>query len=116
VQYSLARIKSLKRKWGQDLVPSDLKVLHHPLEKKLMGHLFFFNSTVVTATIQYRPSLLCTYLFQLSQKFNAFYHECSIGNAENETLKSSRLQLAQAVGCVLEKGLALLGIPSPERM
>jgi arginyl-tRNA synthetase len=55
-------------------------------------------------------------LFQLAQKFNAFYHECSIGNAESEALKAARMQLAQAAGCVLEKGLSLLGIPSPEKM
>ncbi|MFN7455184.1 MAG: DALR anticodon-binding domain-containing protein, partial [Pseudobdellovibrionaceae bacterium] len=58
----------------------------------------------------------CTYLYELAKKFNYFYHECSIGQAETEDLKLTRLQLSQAVGKVLSQGLALLGIPTPQRM
>jgi arginyl-tRNA synthetase len=118
IQYSVARIKSLKRKISTDQSyrQSDLSSLVHKTEKNLLGHLFFFNSTVVLATTQYRPSVLCTYLFQLAQKFNAFYHDCPIATAESPQLKSARLALADAVGQVLEKGLSLLGIPSPEKM
>ena len=63
-------------------------------------------------TSKYRSPIRITSL----QFFNLFYHECSIGNAENESLKHSRLALCQSTAAILEKGLELLGIPTPERM
>ena len=68
------------------------------------------------AADNYRPSALCTYLYETAKKFNVFYHECSIGKAETEELKKARLALATATAKLLKQGLALLGIPVPERM
>lgn len=117
VQYSSARIRSLVRK----LKTADQKViawnlLSHPAERKLMQGLLQFQSTVLAAAEQYKPALVCTYLYDLAKRFNLFYHECSIGQAESQELRQARLALAESTGNVLTLGLSLIGIPSPEKM
>ncbi|MFN7453355.1 MAG: arginine--tRNA ligase, partial [Pseudobdellovibrionaceae bacterium] len=106
VQYSCARIQSLQ---GKVTVSSQAKVnwklLTHDGERALLQHLMHFHGIVLNSTLNYKPSMLCTYLYELAKKFNYFYHECSIGQAETEDLKLTRLQLSQAVGKVLSQGL-----------
>jgi len=60
--------------------------------------------------------LVCNYLYELGQKFNAFYEVCPIQKAESEELKNSRLALVKATGQVLKNGLRLLGIDVLKRM
>lgn len=117
IQYSYARINSLVKKTGVEL-SKDFKgeLLTHASELQLMQHLMNFNTIVFSAGTQYKPAMLCTYLYDTAKKFNSFYHDCSIGQAETEDLKKARLALAVSTSLVLKNGLALLGIPVPERM
>jgi arginyl-tRNA synthetase len=116
VQYSMARIQSLVRKLGAPTKAVDWSVLGHPAERKLMQALMNFHAVVLGSAENYKPHLLCTYLYETAKRFNLFYHECSIGQAETEELKQARLALSESVGIVLKKGLELLGIPTPEKM
>lgn len=116
IQYSCARIKSLLKKLGWTQSKVDYSLLSHPSERKLIQHLIHFNQNIFISTQNYKPAQLCSYLYDLSKRFNAFYHDCSVGQAETETLKQARLALSASTGIVLEKGLSLLGIPTPERM
>lgn len=116
IQYSYARINSLCKKLNHSQGAFDYSLLTHSSERKLMQALMQFHTVVLKSAEDYKPSLLCTYLFDLAQRFNHFYHECPIGQAGTESLKKSRLALSEATGLVLKKGLELLGIPAPERM
>lgn len=116
IQYSGARIQSLVRKFGPVQKPIQWGLLVHSSEKRLMQILLGFHSVVLGAAENYKPHLMCTYLYELAKRFNGFYHDCSIGNAENEELKNSRLALSEASGLVLQHGLGLLGIPAPTKM
>jgi arginyl-tRNA synthetase len=120
IQYSYARINSLVKKAGVELDSKnpqfDGTLLQHHAELRLMQHLLNFNSVVHLSAEAYRPSTLCTYLYEAAKKFNFFYHECSIGQAETSELKTARLVLAMATREVLREGLSYLGIPVPERM
>ncbi|MBC7457527.1 MAG: arginine--tRNA ligase, partial [Bdellovibrionaceae bacterium] len=91
-------------------------LLTHVAEIQMMQHLMNFNSQILLSADSYKPASMCSYLYDTAKKFNVFYHECSIGHAENEELKKARLSLAYATGLVLKEGLSLLGIPVPERM
>ena len=51
----------------------------------------------------------------LSQKFNKFYFDCSILNADEGT-RAFRLSLTEATLIVLKNALSLLGIGVPEKM
>lgn len=116
IQYSTARIRSLVKKLGPLAKDADYALLTHATERALMAHLMNFHTVVAGAAEGDRPSGLCTYLLEAAKKFNSFYHDCSIGQAGSEALKQARLALAGATGEILRQGLALLGIPSPERM
>lgn len=116
IQYSAARIRSLVRKIGEAPNSADWSQLKHSSEQQLMQALMQFHTVVVQAAEAYRPNVICTYLFDLAQRFNLFYHEVSIGQAESHDLKQARLALSVCTGKILEKGLGLLGIPTPNRM
>lgn len=116
IQYSYARINSLGRKFGSSDINFKTGLFKEPSETKLLQHLMNFNTVILASAESYKPSILCTYLYETAKKFNVFYHDCSIGNAEDAEIKKARLALAAATGLVLKNGLALLGIPVPERM
>jgi len=117
LQYVSARINSLCEKLNFDI---DKKVKWNQLEtiseKALVNKLLLFNNVVEKSINDYKPSLICSYLFDLGKLFNSFYVECPIGKAPTEDLKLTRLRLAKSVGMVMKRGLNLLGIPSPTRM
>lgn len=127
IQYSYARINSLIKKQTQNSLSAlsaentnslafDGGLLVHPSETKLMQHLMNFNGVVLSAAENYKPALLCTYLYDTAKKFNIFYHDCPVLKAETSELIQSRIALTAATGLVLKQGLSLLGIPVPERM
>lgn len=117
VQYSYARISSLGRKFNfNPKLAINWGLLNHKTEHTLMQALMNFNTCVVSASENYKPAAICSYLYELAKKFNVFYHECPIGTAETEPLQQARLALSHAVGLTLKQGMALLGIPAPEKM
>lgn len=91
-------------------------LITHSSERALLQSLFGFNTALTTAAENYKPAAICTYLYDLAKRFNVFYHECAIGTEKDEDLREVRLALSAAVGATLKEGLAVLGIPTPEKM
>ncbi|MGZ3770534.1 MAG: arginine--tRNA ligase [Bdellovibrio sp.] len=116
VQYSYARIASLGRKFQRVNKDIQWKLLTHASERQLMQALFGFNSSIAMAAENFKPSAICSYLYELAKKFNVFYHECPIGTEKDENTREARLALSAAVGAVLKQGLSVLGMPAPEKM
>jgi arginyl-tRNA synthetase len=117
IQYAYARIQSILRKFAFDenfVITGNQ--LEHPLELQLIVFLSQFNHLIISAIENYRPSLICNYLYDLSKLFSQFYAECSIGYAETTELQKERLCLSYGTALVLKYGLDLLGIPVPSRM
>ena len=63
----------------------------------------------------YSPHKLCSYLFDLSQDFTAFYEHCPVLRVD-EPMRTSRLALCDLVARTIAHGLGLLGIEAPEQM
>ena len=82
---------------------------------ELIKELGKFPEAVVNANKQLSPHLIANYTFQLSQKFNEFYHACPV-LTEKEPIRSSRLAIVQATKYTLASALSLLGIEAPEKM
>lgn len=117
IQYAAARIRSLLRKLSFDPASSfDASLLLHPKERALLQKSLYFSPVVRLCSENERISPLCTYLYELAQDFNSFYHEVSLTQSETLELRNSRLHLASAVGEIFRVGLELLGIEVPERM
>ena len=120
IQYTYARIRSVMRKAEADglQVPAALPA-NAPLNEKeinLIQKLNDYGAAVAQAGLDYSPSGIANYCYELTKEFNQFYHDYSILNAESQEEKITRLVLANNVGKVIKNGMALLGIEVPERM
>lgn len=116
--YAYVRIQGISRKgnidWQQ--LGTDIKiVLEAEVECVLAKHLLQLQDVLEEVAHDLFPNRLCQYLFELSQKFNQFYEQCSVVKAE-EPQRTSRLALCDLTARTLKLGLSLLGIPVVERM
>jgi arginyl-tRNA synthetase len=118
LQYAHARICSIFRRTGVDRasVRGITPTLGHTAERALTVRLLQFDTAVWDTLDKYSPHRLCTYLYELASEFSSFYEHCPILRADSEEQKMSRLALCDFTARVMEQGLALLGIESPEQM
>lgn len=115
--YAYVRIRSIVRQVQLPIQAEvDFSLLNHPNEQVLIRALFDFNSKVVIASEQYRPSVIARTAFELAKAFSRTYNTCSVKYAESEALKQARLLLFHCVAETLKQALNLLGIEPPERM
>jgi len=116
IQYAHARISSILKKTPElKRSAASLKILE-PAELGLARKLLHFGEIIEFAAKDYKPNLLCNYLFELASLFNRFYQEAPVLQEKNDELKSFRLNLITATAQVIRNGLYLLGIEAPEEM
>ena len=120
IQYTYARIRSIMRKaQAQGITIPTALADDAPLNEKetdLIQKLNDFGAAVAQAGIDYSPSGIANYCYELTKQFNQFYHDYSILNADDDAQKTVRLVLAANVAKVIKNGMELLGIEVPERM
>lgn len=108
-----------------------------PEELTLLRTLYKFPEVVEESGKNYAPNLICTFLFDLAQKYNLFYNEHSIlkpvvsdpgssygrndpglSSAEKsvEEIRQFRLALTAATAQIIKNGLDLLGIKVVNKM
>ena len=123
LQYAHTRCLSILRKSEMSLdqirqIP--LTVLQDQIqtqeELRLLGTLARFPEALERTLDLRKPSMLTSYLIDVTRDFGLFYRECKVVNPENPDLTSARLALVLAAKTVLSLGLDLLGIPKPEKM
>ena len=120
IQYTYARIRSILRKAAAQGIAIPTAVADNaPMNEKeiaLIQKMNDFGAAVAQAGIDYSPSGIANYCYELTKEFNQFYHDYSILNADTEDEKTTRLVLAQNVAKIIKNGMELLGIEVPERM
>jgi len=114
--YAYVRINGIKRKTGANmkevLVQNQIKV-EHPSEISLGVHLRRFGETIEVMARDLLPNRLTDYLYELAEKFNAFFRDCRVeGTAE----EGSRLVLCELTSRVMKQGLEILGLETVDRM
>ena len=120
IQYTYARIQSIMRKAKEqgikipESLNTDVKI--STKETELIQKLNQFEAVVRQAGIDYSPSGICNYCYELTKQFNQFYHDFTILGEQDEVVKVFRLSLCKAVAKVVKNGMGLLGIEMPERM
>lgn len=120
IQYTYARIRSIMRKAAADNIvlptalPTDTRL--NAKEIELIQKVSEFGAAVEQAGMDYSPSGIANYCYELTKLFNQFYHDYSILNADSREEKVARLVLARNVAKTIKNGMALLGIEVPERM
>ncbi len=116
MMYAYVRVQGISRKGEIDLSTLDAQVkLAEESELTLAKHILQLDEVIAEVEKELLPNRLCQYLFELSQKFNQFYDQCSVLQAE-EPQRTSRLVLCDLTARTLKLGLSLLGIDVLERM
>jgi arginyl-tRNA synthetase len=121
IQYAYARVCSIFRKGNIDREQlrhdkSFKLTLTEPLERAMVIKILRFEEILEDAAADYRPNILCQYLFEIADLFSAFFDQHHVLNADNETVKKSRLKLCDMTARVMNQGLSLLGIETIEQM
>ena len=120
LQYSYARVQGILRKTDADVEairanPSPFE-FEQEIERRLGVKLIRFSEALDEVLIEYKPNILCSYLFELSQLFAQFFDQCSVKDAGAESLQTSRLQLCDLTARTIKTGLGLLGIGVLDKM
>lgn len=117
IQYTHARIKSILRKAQErgfekevgtgTLLPKEIEIV------KMLNN---FPAKVKEAGDAHSPAVIANYAYELAKEFSQYYHDVTILNEEDSTLRSNRLALIEIIAKVLVKAMDILGITLPERM
>ncbi|MFF9104101.1 arginine--tRNA ligase [Streptomyces rubrogriseus] len=117
LQYAYARIQSILRKAGEVRPAAHPELELHEAERALGLHLDAFGSTVFEAAAEYAPHKLAAYLYQLASLFTSFYDKCPVIKPQPpQDVAENRLFLCDLTARTLHRGMALLGIRTPERL
>ena len=114
--YAYVRINGIKRKTNADLskVMQEHRIaVQHPSEISLGVHLRRFGEVLELVARDLLPNRLTDYLYELADKFNAFFRDCRVEGAPEE---GSRLLLCELTSKVLRQGLHILGLHTVDRM
>jgi arginyl-tRNA synthetase len=124
VQYTHARANSLLEKAGYLVDDTKLEYMLNQYtklalstsEQEVLKVIYKFPEVVMQSANQYAPNLVCVYLYELCQKFNAFYNDSPILKTAQGDIRDFRLFLTAATKQVIKNGLYLLGIQAVDSM
>lgn len=116
LQYMGARISSMLRKYELEYAEIrklgfDSSLLTLSDEREIIKQIALYPEVVQKAGSSYDPSLLCSYLYDLSKLFSRWYHDNPVLKASSPALVRSRIELATMVLQVLKNAFGLVGIP-----
>lgn len=119
ILYTIVRIKSILNRFrtgGGDVGAAEIGPAANASEKSLMLQLSGFGSAISQAYEETAPHKICSYIYDLANAFNRFYHETKILAEENEAQQASWIALLELTRKVLETSIDMLGFSAPERM
>ncbi len=121
LQYMGARISSMLAKW-EDMADSyqdvafDPSLLTNRDERELIKMIAQYPSLVAQAAAEFNPSILTSFLYDLSRTFSRYYHDYAVLKAENKETVVTRVTLVTMVLQVLKNAYTLVGIPFLQSM
>ncbi|MBO4370563.1 MAG: arginine--tRNA ligase [Paludibacteraceae bacterium] len=119
IQYTHARIQSVLRKAAEQGLATSMPAGELQLNDKesaLIQRLAAFPEVVKQAGVEYSPSVIANYAYELVKEYNQFYHDYSILKEEKADVRAMRLVLSRNVGKVIKLAMSLLGIQVPDKM
>ena len=114
LQYSYARAKSVLRNAEKENIEVGLNNLPNEVSEteKL---LYRFPEVVLYSAEKFESHHIANYLVELARVYNSFYGNTKIVDKE-DTTSPYKLALTSAFATVMQNGLWLLGIKTPEKM
>lgn len=119
ILYTIVRMKSILKKYesqGKKVQDAVILPAASEAEKGLMLELANFNASIEGAFAELAPHKICSYIYDLANAFNSFYHGTKIMTEEDEKVQAGYICLLELTKDILEKCIDLLGFMAPERM
>lgn len=119
ILYTIVRIKSILNKYhglGKNEEGAKIEAAHSESEKNLMLEISKFNAVMENAFEETAPHKVCSYIYDLANAFNSFYHGTKIMTEENEQVQKSYIRLLELTKSILETCIDILGFQAPDRM
>ena len=129
ILYTMVRIKSIlaKLKERHPDISAALSAAGHGAqqfspafsvssERELALSLTRFSHAVSEAQKKDAPSLICSYIYEISNKFNVFYHDKKILAEENKDTLRALVALITLTLNVLDICINILGFRAPDKM
>lgn len=119
ILYTIVRIKSILAKYrelGKEWSDCKIAAPVSESEKALMLVLAGYNEVMENAYAELAPHKICSFIYELANAFNKFYHETKIITEENEERRAGWIALLVLTRDVLEQSIDVLGFSAPERM
>lgn len=122
IQYAHARVCSIFRKleneslsWDKENGLSQLSLLTEESEKDLISKLGRYPEVLANASKAFEPHQIATYLKELASDYHSYYnaHKMII---EDANLRDARITLSEAARQVIQNGMAILGVSTPQEM
>jgi arginyl-tRNA synthetase len=116
--YALVRIKSIFRKAADRGVPTTTGpiTIADPAERTLALALLKYPATLRAAAETLEPHRVCQFLYEVAGAFASYFDRCPVLQADDPAIRDARLRLCALTARILEDGLAVLGIPTLDRM
>jgi arginyl-tRNA synthetase len=93
------------------------KLLTHPLEGGIIKLLANYPEVIYKAGVDFDPSHIAHWLFDISKAFAEYYHEVRILDADSDKkVMQARLGLAQAIIQTIEHACGILGMEAVKEM
>jgi arginyl-tRNA synthetase len=121
IQYNYAKISAILRKAAKTVPLNDLtgfdsiKKLEE-VELDLIAHIAKFPTRLKEAALNYDPSSIANYAYDLSRLYSRMYAELPILSEVDTVKMRFRVILSAQTAATLKKACGLLGIEVPERM
>lgn len=108
--------KSPEKSAAESAPSPDFTKLGNPDELALIRKILEFPDVISRAGELYSTSILAGYLYKLAVAVNKLYESTPILKDEDVARRNARLALLGTAAHVLQRGLALLGIKTPEKI
>ncbi len=123
ILYTIVRMKSILKKYEAQMsaqedadIQTAILAPANASEKALMLSLVQFTSAVESAYKEKAPHKLCSFVYELANAFNRFYHETNIMSEKDAGQQASWIALLRLTKGVMEDCIDMLGFEAPERM
>lgn len=98
---------------GLDIEEGSITNELNPYTKELLREIVKYKDILLRSSLEYSPSTLCSYLFDLAQSFNSFYQNVRVLDSKD---RGFLLIVVDAMAKTMRHGLGVLGISVVEKM
>ena len=115
-QYTYARTCGILDKASAIDLNATAPIITSQDEANLLKVLSKFNEAIKDAIKEYEPSVITRYIIDVCTAFNKFYHNCQIVNADDESVRNTRIRLTNATKTVLGSAFDLICLKKTEKI